>query len=119
VSCHDPHPPDPAANPTSLRFGPDADEMCVQCHTSLRESPSHHTRHAAGTEASRCVSCHMPKIAEALLFKARSHEIDDVPDAAMTERFGPADSPNACLSCHGDRDVGWLRSAMAARLDPR
>ncbi len=111
VSCHDPHPADAAQNPTSLKF--DDNEMCLQCHTSLRDAIQRHTRHDANSEASRCVSCHMPRIAEALLFKARSHEIDDVPDVAMTERFGPDESPNACLSCHRDRDVPWLRRTMA------
>lgn len=66
----------------------------------------------AGIEASRCVSCHMPRIMEALLFPARSHEIDDVPEASMTERFGHDNSPNACLTCHRDRGVAWLREKM-------
>jgi len=113
-SCHDPHPSNAAQNPNSLKFAPDADAMCVQCHTTLREKPERHTRHAVNTEASRCVSCHMPRIMEALLFQARSHEIDDIPDAEMTERFGDADSPNACLSCHADRDGAWLRTNLAA-----
>jgi hypothetical protein len=55
----------------------------------------------------------MPKIMDALLFPARSHEIDDVPDVEMTARFGNKDSPNACLLCHQDRDVTWLREKMA------
>ena len=88
--------------------------MCVQCHTDFGERPERHTRHAAGTEASRCVSCHMPRIMEAVLFQARSHEIDDIPDAEMTERFGDTDSPNACSSCHAGRDAAWLRSSLAA-----
>ena len=113
-SCHDPHPPNAAQNPSSLKFGADADAMCVQCHTNVGERPERHTRHRAGTEASRCVSCHMPRIMEAVLFQARSHEIDDIPDAEMTERFGVADSPNACSSCHADRDAAWLRSSLAA-----
>ena len=50
-------------------------------HRRCASSPERHTRHAANTEASRCVSCHMPRIMEALLFQARSHEIDDMPDA--------------------------------------
>ncbi len=113
-SCHDPHPADAAANPNSLKFREDADAMCVQCHSALRDRPERHTRHAAGSEAGRCVSCHMPRIMEAVLFQARSHEIDDIPDAEMTERFGSVDSPNACLSCHRDRDSAWLRTGMTA-----
>jgi predicted CXXCH cytochrome family protein len=113
-SCHDPHPSNAAQNPKSLKFSVDADAMCVQCHTALAAQPERHTRHAAGTEASRCVSCHMPRIMEAVLFEARSHEIDDIPDAAMTERFGNTDSPNACMSCHAERDTTWLREGLAA-----
>lgn len=113
-SCHDPHPPNAAENPSSLKFGEDADAMCVQCHTALTDRPERHTQHAAGTQASRCVSCHMPRIMEAVLFQARSHEIDDIPDAEMTERFGHADSPNACLTCHATRDTAWLRTSLAA-----
>ena len=89
--------------------------MCVQCHTGFKDAPERHTRHAEGSEASRCVSCHMPRIAEALIFKARSHQIDEIPDAAMTARFGADDSPNACLSCHRDKGLEWLATAMAAR----
>ncbi len=113
-SCHDPHPANAAQNPNSLKFQEDDDAMCVQCHTALRDQPERHTRHTANTEASRCVSCHMPRIMEALLFQARSHEIDDIPDAEMTERFGNADSPNACSTCHAGRDPAWLRSSLAA-----
>ena len=108
-SCHNPHPPDAATNPTSLKFRGESNEMCVQCHNDLRESPERHTRHAPGTEASRCVSCHMPRIMDALLFPARTHEIDDIPDAEMTARFGQEYSPNACLGCHKDRNLQWLR----------
>jgi predicted CXXCH cytochrome family protein len=115
VSCHDPHPSDAAANPTSLKFSGDSNELCVQCHADFREAPARHTRHEPGTEASRCVSCHMPRIVDALLFKARSHQIDDVPDQAMTARFGNDGSPNACLSCHRDRDAAWLRLEMTRR----
>lgn len=112
-SCHDPHPPNARENPNSLKFGEDSDQMCLQCHTALRDRPERHTRHSAGTEAGRCVSCHMPRIMDALLFPARSHEIDEVPDAAMTERFGNDDSPNACLACHRDRDTTWLGYQLA------
>ena len=70
------------------------------------------TRQAS--EASRCVSCHMPRNMEALLFRARSHQIDEIPDAEMTARFGAPESPNACLSCHRDKDARWLVDSMAA-----
>jgi hypothetical protein len=49
-----------------------------------------------------------------VMFQARSHEIDDIPDAAMTERFGNIDSPNACSTCHTGRDAEWLGKNLAA-----
>jgi hypothetical protein len=51
-------------------FGPDANAMRAVPQRCAK--PERHTRHAAN-EASRCVSCHMPRIMEALLFQARSH----------------------------------------------
>ena len=106
-NCHDPHPGDPAANPKSLKFLDDPDQMCLQCHAT-RAGAERHTRHAAESEASRCASCHMPKIMHALMFDASTHRIDDIPDAAATARFGQERSPNACLICHEGRDTGWL-----------
>jgi hypothetical protein len=54
----------------------------------------------------------MPRIMNALLFQARSHQIDDIPDAAMAARFGQPESPNACLLCHKNRDAAWLSNAL-------
>jgi predicted CXXCH cytochrome family protein len=113
--CHDPHPPDAASNPVSLKYtGAASDKMCVGCHTGLGADTEQHTHHAASSEGSRCVSCHMPRIMNSLLFQARSHQIDDIPDAAMTARFGQTDSPNACLICHKDKDAAWLSGTMKA-----
>lgn len=105
-NCHDPHAPDAASNPKSLKFRDDPDRMCLQCHPAAYAEVKH-TKHPAEAEASRCVSCHMPKIMNSLLFMARSHQIDDKPDAAMTERFGLRESPNACLLCHAERTAQW------------
>ena len=112
-SCHDPHSPNPEENPVSLKFAKDSDEMCLQCHATIRAKAAQHARHAAGSEGSRCVSCHMPRIMEAVLFSARSHQIDDVPSPDMTARFGRQGSPNACLLCHRDKDAGWLIGQLA------
>jgi predicted CXXCH cytochrome family protein len=113
-NCHNPHPANAASNPKSLKFAPDSDSMCTACHTQYQAKPEAHTHHSAQSEAGRCVSCHMPRIMNALMFRARYHQIDDIPDAEMTARFGANDSPNACLTCHGDRDAVWLQAKMAA-----
>jgi hypothetical protein len=53
----------------------------------------------------------MPRIVNALLFQARSHQIE-TPRADLTERFGQAESPNACLLCHSDRDPQWAEQQL-------
>jgi predicted CXXCH cytochrome family protein len=111
-ACHDPHPSGAASNPASRKFGADSDRMCLGCHIKFQAQPEAHTRHKATSEASRCVACHMPRIMNALLFQARSHQIDDIPDAAMAARFGPRESSNACLMCHKGRDAVWLRAKL-------
>lgn len=107
--CHNPHPADAAANLKSLKYPDNPDQMCIGCHQDKRGQA--HTGHPPQSEASQCVSCHMPKITNAVGFLARTHQIDDIPDAAMTLRFGAAASPNACLLCH----VGADPLALAKR----
>jgi hypothetical protein len=57
----------------------------------------------------------MPKIMNSLLFKARTHQIDDRPNAEMTLRFGAAESPNACLDCHPTQNAAWVRDQLKLR----
>jgi hypothetical protein len=112
--CHDPHPPDADRNPASLKFRGNPDERCLQCHQSMRGAIAKHTRHPETSEASRCESCHMPRIMNSLLFQARTHTIDDIPGSEMARKFGPAESPNACLGCHKEKDPRWLESQLAS-----
>ena len=115
--CHDPHPDDAASNINSLKFLGEPDQMCLQCHSQWKDKIELHTRHPAGSEASRCVSCHMPRIMNSLLFRAMTHRIDDIPNAEMTLRFRQEESPNACLLCHTDKDGQWLRQQLLARIE--
>ncbi|HZQ56366.1 MAG TPA: cytochrome c3 family protein [Bryobacteraceae bacterium] len=111
ASCHAPHLPDFARNLTSLKFKDHPNEMCLGCHPQYRGDLTRHTHHAATSEASQCVACHMPRIVNALLFQARSHQIE-IPTADLTERFGQQESPNACLLCHSDRDAHWAEQQL-------
>ena len=117
VSCHDPHADDATSNPTSLRFRDQPNRMCVQCHHQFEDSKTlrQHTRHLLNTEGSECVSCHMPRIMDALLFEARTHRIDDIPDADRTLQFGQEESPNACLLCHHEKNAEWVKQKLLAR----
>ena len=107
--CHQPHGPDSSSNLTSLKFSNDQDRMCVQCHSKFATNTSAHTHHPASADASRCVTCHMPRIMNSVLFRARTHQMDDIPSAEMTARFGPEESPNACLLCHSEKDTQWVK----------
>jgi len=115
-TCHDPHSHDSASNPTSLKFRDQPDLMCTGCHSQFRDAAAtrQHSHHAAESEASRCVSCHMPRIMDALLFRARYHQVDDIPNAEMTKRFGQEESPNACLLCHTDKSAEWAGQQLSA-----
>lgn len=112
ASCHNPHPNDAAANPTSLKFREDPDRMCIQCHTAVGARGAAHTHHPIKSAGARCVACHMPPIMNSLSFQAASHQIDDIPRADFTERFGNKESPNACLICHRDQDTPWLSQQL-------
>jgi len=109
--CHDFHPSD-SKNERALKFLDQPDQMCLQCHPEYAAKLEVHTRHLAKSEGSRCVACHMPKIMNSVLFKTMTHQIDDIPDAEMTARFGQKESPNACLICHTDKDIEWLRREL-------
>jgi Cytochrome c554 and c-prime len=116
VTCHDPHSHDFASNPTSVKFRDQPDHMCTGCHQQFQDAAglARHSHHAADSEGSRCVSCHMPPIMDALLFRARYHQIDDIPNAEMTKRFGQDESPNACLLCHTKKGAHWVQSQLSA-----
>lgn len=114
-TCHDPHGHDAASNLTSVKFRDQPDLMCTNCHSQFQGSAAlaAHTHHPVDSEGSRCVSCHMPRIMDAVLFRARTHQIDDIPNADMTERFGQEGSPNACLLCHAEKNAGWVKEKLA------
>ena len=109
--CHDFHPLD-GNNERALKFLDQPDQMCLQCHPAYAAKLEAHTRHAAKSEGSRCTACHMPKIMNSVLFKTMTHQIDNIPDAEMTARFGQKESPNACVLCHMDKDIAWLRQEL-------
>jgi tetratricopeptide (TPR) repeat protein len=123
-NCHDPHGhassgDNSTANPTSLRFPGQPDRACTDCHQKFQDASrlAAHTHHHADSEGSRCVSCHMPGIMDALLFRARTHQIDDIPDADMTLRFGQQESPNACLLCHAEKSPQWVKQEFLSWVE--
>jgi predicted CXXCH cytochrome family protein len=115
-TCHNPHSHDEATNRAALKFSDDPNQMCTGCHTKFQDNAktATHSHHARGSEASRCVSCHMPRIMDALLFRARTHQIDDIPNPDMTQRFGQSESPNACIQCHTEKSPTWVKQQITS-----
>ena len=113
-TCHDPHGHDESSNPTSLKFKDQPDLMCTGCHSQFNDKAqaAAHTHHLVDSEASRCVSCHMPRIMNGMLSRVRLHQIDDIPNVEMTLRFGQEESPNACLLCHSEKTPQWLQGQL-------
>ncbi|HMD86087.1 MAG TPA: multiheme c-type cytochrome [Terriglobia bacterium] len=116
--CHDFHPSD-IKNERDLKFLDHPDQMCLQCHPAYAAHLEAHTHHPASSEGSRCTACHMPKIMTTVMFKTMTHQLDDIPKAEMTERFGQKDSPNACLICHTDKDIAWLKRELSKWPDKK
>jgi hypothetical protein len=103
VSCSDCH------NPHSLQLhtGPDPDLVCAQCHLPEKFAPTSHHGHGAGQV--QCVDCHMPERVYMVVDPRRDHSIRiPRPDLSLD-----SDIPNACTTCHVDRDNEW--AAAAAR----
>ena len=89
--------------------------MCVGCHTrfadkSTAAAHTHHGPDSGGSLMYRPATC--APIMDALAFGARTHQIDDIPNAEMTLRFGQQDSPNACLLCHTGKTPQWVQSEL-------
>lgn len=109
--CHDPH---------SNRVKDTGNGLCTQCHSPAGNprfpeasgssyNDYSHMRHQPGTPGGQCVDCHMPERTYMQVDPRRDH------------RFGipsPQDSidlgvPNACSTCHVDRDPEWAVEQLA------
>jgi Flp pilus assembly protein TadD len=82
--------------------GENANDACLPCHQERVASAATHSHHAAGSVASRCVSCHLPMTEYARM--RRSDHSMRPPTPAASLAYG---SPNACTGCHSDKDPAW------------
>ena len=115
-SCHDPHGSD---NDAMLRKP--INEVCSMCHGAGSQNGPHaasieaHTHHPAGSPGSQCVACHMPKILPQLpggpfVSTHNFHFITPVETDTMK-------IPNACNTCHADKDTKWAAAAIKGWSD--
>ena len=88
--------------------------VCLQCHNQVmqpgpRGSLEFHTQHAASSEGSRCVACHMPAIQQTIgSVNVRSHTFRFI-SPMMSERHGV---PNPCITCHKEKSNQWAMAAL-------
>lgn len=97
--CHDSH-------SATLRLQGNA--LCTQCHQAGSYDVRAHHRHRPDSEGAACVSCHMPGKTYMGVDFRRDHRLA-VP---RVEALGVAGAPDACMSCHADRGVPWVRVAL-------
>jgi predicted CXXCH cytochrome family protein len=115
-SCHDPH---GTQNDAMLRRP--VNEICSSCHSVGSQNGPHtatleeHTHHKANSTGSQCVACHMPKILPELPggpFVATHNFHFITPAQTESQKI-----PNACNTCHKDKDTNWAATQLASWTD--
>jgi predicted CXXCH cytochrome family protein len=103
--CHDPH---------SGRLRAEGNALCATCHrATVYDTPAHH-HHAAGSDAARCVSCHM--LARDYMGHDTRHDHSfRVPRPDQSASLG---TPNACSDCHRDHPPAWAAEAIERWYGP-
>ena len=81
-----------------------ANEACLPCHAERVAKSAEHIHHPLDKPGvpTKCISCHMPMSAFARMNRSDHSMLPPAP--AATLQFG---SPNACNSCHKDKDAAW------------
>ena len=81
-----------------------ANDACLPCHAERVAKAAEHIHHPPDKPGvpTRCVSCHMPLTSFARMNRSDHSMLPPAP--AATIQFG---SPNACNSCHKDKDAAW------------
>ena len=102
VDCHNPH---EKIGKTWSRSPDEDDQSCLKCHSQFEPEAERqaHTHHKIGSEGSRCMNCHMPRINEGLQDVVRTHTIFSPTDRKMIE----SNHINACNQCHLKKPIDW------------
>jgi predicted CXXCH cytochrome family protein len=106
VACHaNAHETEIEKNP-QLRS--DANALCTGCHAGAGDAQTGHSHHPPGSAGNSCVECHMPRTVFSIKAEIRDHSMS-IPVPENTLRHG---IPNACNTCHRDRDANWALKQM-------
>jgi predicted CXXCH cytochrome family protein len=101
-NCHDAH------SGALLQPGP---ALCLQCHAEATYQTAQHLLHPVGSAGAECVNCHMTQTTFMGVDARRDHSFR-VPDPQASLDVGV---PNACTTCHRDRDAVWAVEVLTAR----
>ena len=99
TDCHDPH---------SGQLKAAKNEVCSECHDPQKFAATAHTGHSQGAGSPDCIACHMPARTYMVVDPRHDHSFR-VPRPDLTARIG---TPNACTSCHKERDAAWAAAAI-------
>ena len=98
-NCHEPH---------SLALRAPGNGVCAQCHQPQQyDTPKHH-HHIADSTGAQCANCHMPETTYMGVDARRDHSMR-IPRPDLSMVIG---TPNACNSCHQDRDAQWAVTSL-------
>ncbi len=86
-----------------------ANGACLPCHAQRVAEAARHSRHPEGSAGSRCVSCHMPMTEFARMRRSDHSMLPPTPAATLAHG-----SPNACNTCHQDKDAAWADALVRA-----
>jgi predicted CXXCH cytochrome family protein len=98
-NCHDSH---------SMKLKYDGNSLCLQCHLPAKYTARNHSFHEKDTEADLCINCHMTGVTYMGNDFRRDHSFR-VPRPDQSLLYG---TPNACVSCHDDKDNHWAARAI-------
>ncbi len=102
VHCHEPH---TAIGEKWTATPAQDDARCIACHPQYKgeKAVAAHTHHELGSEGSRCMNCHMPKLTEGIEDVMRTHHISSPSSREVIIGGGF----NACNACHIEKSVKW------------
>ncbi len=100
TDCHDPH--------SGARYQ-NGNALCTQCHRGTIYDVEDHHHHPLGGPGAACTDCHMTSRTYMGVDVRGDHSFR-VPRPDLSVKLG---TPNACTSCHGDRDDAWAAATVA------
>jgi len=106
--CHEPH---------SARLRAPGNAVCAQCHAPAKYDDAKHHFHKAQSKGALCVSCHMPERLYMVIDGRHDHSFR-VPRPDITAAHGADNAPNACNTCHREKNARWAADAVAKWYGP-